>query len=30
VRPYRQPMSPFAALKLMKEEMLNHFHEELF
>lgn len=23
-------MSPFGALKLMKEEMINHFHEELF
>ncbi len=29
-RPYRQPMAPFNALTLMKEEMLGHFHQELF
>jgi HD-GYP domain-containing protein (c-di-GMP phosphodiesterase class II) len=30
VRPYRQPMAPFDALKLMKEEMIGHFQQELF
>jgi HD-GYP domain-containing protein (c-di-GMP phosphodiesterase class II) len=29
-RPYRKKMEPFQALKLMKEEMINHFHRELF
>jgi HD-GYP domain-containing protein (c-di-GMP phosphodiesterase class II) len=29
-RPYRHGLGPFAALKLMKEEMLTHFHKELF
>ncbi len=29
-RPYKDPLKPFAALKLMKEEMINHFHKELF
>jgi len=29
-RSYKQPMAPFSALKLMKEEMLNHFSRELF
>ena len=29
-RPYRNGMSPFAALKLMKEEMLSHFQKDLF
>lgn len=29
-RPYRQKLSTFGALKLMKEEMISHFHEELF
>lgn len=30
MRSYKQPMAPFSALKLMKEEMLSHFHKELF
>ncbi|HVO67784.1 MAG TPA: HD-GYP domain-containing protein [Syntrophales bacterium] len=29
-RPYRQKLGPFDALKLMKEEMMDHFHRELF
>jgi len=29
-RSYKQPMAPFFALKLMKEEMIGHFHPELF
>jgi HD-GYP domain-containing protein (c-di-GMP phosphodiesterase class II) len=29
-RPYRQKMQPFQALKIMKEEMINHFHKDLF
>ncbi|MEN6620349.1 MAG: HD-GYP domain-containing protein [Smithella sp.] len=29
-RPYRQPLRPYDALNLMKEEMLDHFHKELF
>lgn len=29
-RPYRHGLGPFAALKLMKEEMLSHFHRDLF
>jgi HD-GYP domain-containing protein (c-di-GMP phosphodiesterase class II) len=29
-RPYRQKMRPFDALQLMKNEMINHFHKELF
>ncbi|MBF0465521.1 MAG: HD-GYP domain-containing protein [Nitrospirae bacterium] len=29
-RSYKQAMSPFEALKLMKEEMLHHFQEEIF
>jgi len=29
-RPYKQKLSTFEALKLMKEELLNHFHQELF
>ena len=29
-RSYRQKLDPFAALKLMKEEMINHFHRDLF
>jgi HD-GYP domain len=29
-RPYRQKLDPFAALKLMKEEMIHHFHTDLF
>ncbi|OPY12028.1 MAG: Cyclic di-GMP phosphodiesterase response regulator RpfG [Syntrophus sp. PtaB.Bin001] len=30
MRSYKQPMAPFSALKLMKEEMIGHFHTELF
>jgi len=30
VRPYRNPLTPFAALELMKKEMLHHFQRELF
>lgn len=29
-RPYKQRLKPFEALKIMKEEMLTHFHRELF
>ena len=29
-RPYRQKLSPFPALQLMKEQMIEHFHKELF
>ncbi len=29
-RSYRQKLDPFDALKLMKEEMINHFHRDLF
>lgn len=29
-RPYRKKMSPFAALKIMHDEMINHFQKELF
>jgi HD-GYP domain-containing protein (c-di-GMP phosphodiesterase class II) len=29
-RPYRPGLGSFAALKLMKEEMLSHFHKDLF
>jgi HD-GYP domain-containing protein (c-di-GMP phosphodiesterase class II) len=29
-RPYRQKQSPFAALKIMQEEMSHHFQRELF
>jgi HD-GYP domain-containing protein (c-di-GMP phosphodiesterase class II) len=29
-RPYKQPLNPFNALKLMKEQMLHHFHKEMF
>ncbi|OPY86342.1 MAG: Cyclic di-GMP phosphodiesterase response regulator RpfG [Syntrophus sp. PtaU1.Bin208] len=29
-RSYKQPLTPFEALKLMKEEMLGHFQPELF
>lgn len=29
-RPYRSGLGPFAALKLMKEEMISHFHRDLF
>jgi HD-GYP domain-containing protein (c-di-GMP phosphodiesterase class II) len=29
-RPYRQRMRPFEALKLMKDDMINHFQKDLF
>ncbi len=29
-RPYKQRLKPFEALKLMKDQMINHFHKELF
>lgn len=29
-RPYRNGLGPFAALKVMKEEMINHFQKDLF
>jgi len=29
-RSYREPLTPFEALKLMKEEMLSHFERDLF
>ena len=29
-RPYKEPMTPFAALKLMKKEMLDHFEKDIF
>jgi len=29
-RPYKQPLRPYAALNVMKEEMLEHFHQDLF
>jgi HD-GYP domain-containing protein (c-di-GMP phosphodiesterase class II) len=29
-RPYRNGLGPYAALKLMKEEMISHFHRDLF
>ncbi len=29
-RAYKKKMAPFEALKVMKEEMLHHFHPELF
>jgi HD-GYP domain-containing protein (c-di-GMP phosphodiesterase class II) len=29
-RPYKTKLNPFAALKLMKEEMINHFQKEIF
>ncbi|MGC2062525.1 MAG: HD-GYP domain-containing protein [Thermodesulfovibrionales bacterium] len=29
-RSYKQRLKPFEALKLMKEQMINHFHKELF
>ena len=29
-RPYKAKLSPFDALKLMKEEMLDHFHKDVF
>ena len=29
-RPYKEPLSSFEALKLMKNEMLDHFQEDMF
>lgn len=29
-RPYKQKLHPFEALKVMKEEMMGHFHKEIF
>ena len=29
-RPYKSKLTPFYALKLMKEEMLDHFHKDVF
>lgn len=29
-RPYKAQLKPFDALKLMKEEMLDHFHKDIF
>ena len=29
-RPYKAQLKPFEALKVMKEEMLDHFHKEIF
>jgi HD-GYP domain-containing protein (c-di-GMP phosphodiesterase class II) len=29
-RPYKAQLNPFEALKIMKEEMLDHFHKEVF
>jgi len=29
-RPYRKKLPPFAALKIMKDEMINHFQRDLF
>ncbi|MEO5341430.1 MAG: HD-GYP domain-containing protein [Magnetococcus sp. MYC-9] len=29
-RVYKEAMSPFQALKIMREEMLSHFHKEIF
>lgn len=29
-RPYKKPLNPFEALKVMKDEMLGHFHKEIF
>jgi HD-GYP domain-containing protein (c-di-GMP phosphodiesterase class II) len=29
-RPYKEMLQPFEALKVMKEEMLDHFHKEVF
>ena len=30
VRSYKQQLTTFDALKLMKEQLMNHFHKELF
>ncbi|KWT93043.1 metal dependent phosphohydrolase [Candidatus Magnetominusculus xianensis] len=29
-RSYKEAMSPFAALKIMRDEMMHHFHREIF
>jgi HD-GYP domain-containing protein (c-di-GMP phosphodiesterase class II) len=29
-RPYKEQLKPFEALKIMKDEMLDHFHKEIF
>ncbi len=29
-RPYRQKLEPFNALRIMKEEMIDHFHRDIF
>jgi len=29
-RPYKSPIKPFDALKIMKEQMLDHFHKDVF
>lgn len=29
-RPYKKRLNPFEALKLMRDEMLDHFHKEVF
>ncbi|MBF0161052.1 MAG: HD-GYP domain-containing protein [Magnetococcales bacterium] len=29
-RSYKEGMSPFSALKIMRDEMLSHFHKEIF
>jgi HD-GYP domain-containing protein (c-di-GMP phosphodiesterase class II) len=29
-RSYKEAMSPFAALKVMREEMIRHFHKDIF
>jgi HD-GYP domain-containing protein (c-di-GMP phosphodiesterase class II) len=29
-RPYKEMLKPFEALKVMKEEMVDHFHKEIF
>jgi HD-GYP domain-containing protein (c-di-GMP phosphodiesterase class II) len=29
-RPYKAQLRPFDALKIMKDEMLDHFHKEVF
>jgi len=29
-RPYKEPMTPFQALKIMKNEMRGHFDQQFF
>jgi HD-GYP domain-containing protein (c-di-GMP phosphodiesterase class II) len=29
-RPYKKKLEPFEALKVMKNEMLDHFHPDIF